>query len=517
VRNGGNVRTLPSKAGSSVLDQINAGETVVLRMRAPNGQWYSIVDPRSVTGWVWVELLTIDPTVAATVPVGSVDPGVTAATAPTPPPAADVDGPQIIEWEGLRIVPPMGYHYQSRPPDGVRLYGFPVRATLALLSSVPPLDGTEQLNGMIFTLVQFKGTPQEWLDLLRQANDMEFGLDESTVQATQVAGHPAISYQAGPFQQYIVTGQPGMLLLIDNGARTLEHQQVIDSLTFTAHQVRQGRDMGQIAYIQDGDQSLWLLDLATSHARQVAVGPSHDPAWSPDGQWLAFTGGLENTDISMVHPDGSDETPVTYSPDQEQLPAFSPSGTLFFVRHRMEGARSAYEIVKHESVGQDKVVYTLPAGSCGPAGLRFASDTRFALSLTCGPDKSQNVLVGDLKTGQTQDVEHNYPLNGGCVYNGVWAHQSEQRLAVLISNVCTPQRHSAIYVVDISSPDPPREQDFAGKGIGTLDWSPDDRAVVFDTTKADGQLGGMWLLTIGDQSQPRQISQGGTQPAWRPT
>jgi hypothetical protein len=46
VRNGGNVRTLPSKQGSKVLDQINAGETVLLRMRSPNGEWYSIVDPR---------------------------------------------------------------------------------------------------------------------------------------------------------------------------------------------------------------------------------------------------------------------------------------------------------------------------------------------------------------------------------------------------------------------------------------------------------------------------------------
>ncbi|MFL5800530.1 MAG: SH3 domain-containing protein [Roseiflexaceae bacterium] len=232
VRNGGNVRTLPSKAGSNVLDQISAGETVLLRMRTPNGQWYSIVDPRGVIGWSWVGLLTVDPAVAASIPVGSADPGVTATAAPTP--AAYVDGPQIIEWEGLTIVPPMGYHSESRSPDGVRLYGFPVRAQLPLLSSVPPLDGSEQLNGMIFTIVQFKGTPQDWLDLLRQANDMEFGLDESTVQSTTVAGHPAISYQAGPFQEYIVTGQPGTLLLIDNGARILEHQQVIDSLTFAA-------------------------------------------------------------------------------------------------------------------------------------------------------------------------------------------------------------------------------------------------------------------------------------------
>lgn len=73
--------------------------------------------------------------------------------------------------------------------------------------------------------------------MLRQAKDMEFELDESTAQSIEVAGQPAISYQAGPFQEYIVSGQPGTLLS-DDGARSVEHQQVIESLTVMA---RQGR------------------------------------------------------------------------------------------------------------------------------------------------------------------------------------------------------------------------------------------------------------------------------------
>lgn len=70
VFNGGNVRSQPSIAGSQVLDQINAAETVQLLRKTANGQWYQIKDIRNITGWVNVTLLTIDPAVAAKVPVG---------------------------------------------------------------------------------------------------------------------------------------------------------------------------------------------------------------------------------------------------------------------------------------------------------------------------------------------------------------------------------------------------------------------------------------------------------------
>lgn len=68
VFNGGNVRTQPTLQ-SDVLDQIIAGETVTLLGRNADGEWYRITNTRGVSGWVNRTLLTVDPGVAARVPV----------------------------------------------------------------------------------------------------------------------------------------------------------------------------------------------------------------------------------------------------------------------------------------------------------------------------------------------------------------------------------------------------------------------------------------------------------------
>jgi flagellar FliL protein len=67
VFNGGNVRERP--VTGKPLDQINAGETVQLLAKTADSGWYQITNIRGVTGWVSRTLLTIDPDVAAQVPV----------------------------------------------------------------------------------------------------------------------------------------------------------------------------------------------------------------------------------------------------------------------------------------------------------------------------------------------------------------------------------------------------------------------------------------------------------------
>jgi hypothetical protein len=68
VFNGGNLRREPSTMGQ-VLDQIHAGEVVQLVERTADGNWYRVVNPRRVTGWVHRTLLTVDRAVVDQVPV----------------------------------------------------------------------------------------------------------------------------------------------------------------------------------------------------------------------------------------------------------------------------------------------------------------------------------------------------------------------------------------------------------------------------------------------------------------
>ncbi len=61
VLNGGNLRSLPIILSNNVIGGINAGETVQLIARTPNGLWYSVRTVRDELGWVAVSLLNLPP------------------------------------------------------------------------------------------------------------------------------------------------------------------------------------------------------------------------------------------------------------------------------------------------------------------------------------------------------------------------------------------------------------------------------------------------------------------------
>jgi uncharacterized protein YgiM (DUF1202 family) len=67
VYNGGNIRDTPSLK-SKVLGQLHAKQTVTLTEKTANGKWYHVIAPEA-TGWVSASLLSINPDIAAQVPV----------------------------------------------------------------------------------------------------------------------------------------------------------------------------------------------------------------------------------------------------------------------------------------------------------------------------------------------------------------------------------------------------------------------------------------------------------------
>ncbi len=82
-----------------------------------------------------------------------------------------------------------------------------------------------------------------------------------------------------------------------------------------------GKQLVFVSTRAGGRANLWILDIATHHARPLTSGNGGDfrPSWSPDGQWIAFSSDRDSNlpdakgrwerlhlvDIYRIHPDGS--------------------------------------------------------------------------------------------------------------------------------------------------------------------------------------------------------------------
>lgn len=137
VFNGGNVRTSPSLRGL-VIDQVNAGESVILLARNADSTWLKVINERQITGWVSRTLLTVSPNDVRNLPVSNETvptplPATVAALPPPPTPnatAPPVTGLTAIVFNGgnVRTAP----NLQAQVIDQVN-----ARETVQLLSKTP--------------------------------------------------------------------------------------------------------------------------------------------------------------------------------------------------------------------------------------------------------------------------------------------------------------------------------------------------------------------------------------------
>jgi dipeptidyl aminopeptidase/acylaminoacyl peptidase len=92
--------------------------------------------------------------------------------------------------------------------------------------------------------------------------------------------------------------------------------------------------------------TLWLVPSAGGPARQLTAGPlDRDPAWSPDGRWIALAAlaGGGDLELMRMRPDGSERALVAAEPlADERAPAWSRDGRHLFaiaeLRARASGA-----------------------------------------------------------------------------------------------------------------------------------------------------------------------------------
>jgi TolB protein len=72
-------------------------------------------------------------------------------------------------------------------------------------------------------------------------------------------------------------------------------------------------------YVMNADGSNQKLLIADS-------GNDSEPAWSPDGLWIAFTSDRDgHSHLYMIHPDGTGLTQLTSGDSQDRTPAWAPN------------------------------------------------------------------------------------------------------------------------------------------------------------------------------------------------
>jgi tricorn protease len=89
----------------------------------------------------------------------------------------------------------------------------------------------------------------------------------------------------------------------------------------------------RIVFVYAGD--LWTAPAAGGDARRLTTHPGEEssPRFSPDGQWIAFTGLYDgNNDVFVVPADGGEPRRLTFHPSGDEVLGWSPDGRRVLFR-----------------------------------------------------------------------------------------------------------------------------------------------------------------------------------------
>lgn len=263
-----------------------------------------------------------------------------------------------------------------------------------------------------------------------------------------------------------------------------------------------GPCMAQIKALRLGDMSVRSL---TAPGEQAT-----DPAWSPDGQTLAFVSRRSgNADIFLINADGSEQRQLTADPADDHAPAWSPDGrTLVFASARA-GASQLY------TIGADGAGETrLPGAGPGADQPAWSPDGQGILYVS-GEDESGNLSVRLVAAGGAQDsvvrrTENPLQYHGQHYLAPAWSPDGGRFLAVyqfrggLWSHLniwSFPAASEAVATLYSG-----------GSPVDGAAWSPDGARIVYS-------LGGM--LTIapaveGGADAAASTGVAGLNPSWSP-
>jgi Tol biopolymer transport system component len=102
----------------------------------------------------------------------------------------------------------------------------------------------------------------------------------------------------------------------------------------------------RLTYYDIKPRDIYIVDVENGDVTQLTGGPQDEfhPAWSPDGQKLAFVSiqDSKNPEIFVMNRDGSGLTRLTNNPAQDVYPSWSPDGTMLTFTSDRDGNFEIY-------------------------------------------------------------------------------------------------------------------------------------------------------------------------------
>jgi len=206
---------------------------------------------------------------------------------------------------------------------------------------------------------------------------------------------------------------------------------------------------------RDGNWEIYILDLLTGGIERLTNNLAYDgsPAWSPDGQWLVYESYQdENLDLYIVKADGdSSPTRLTEHPAQDFAPAWSPRGRHIAFTSWRSGNKDIFIMSLNTLSDAEAVNVTASPGAYEDDAV-FSPDGQY-LAYSDESDGYDVIYIRQLAdsypTGSAQSLgQGRHPSWSPDSKSVVYVHQNHDQFYLIASSLDAWNTAPQVYVSD---------------------------------------------------------------------